>query len=176
PADLGDFTFHHDARRWTVTETLDATFTDAVIVVHDGAVVFERFAAGMTPIDRHLLMSVSKSLTSTLAGVLVDRGLIDPAGHVGDYVHRLHGTSWEGCTLQHLLDMRAGTRFNEEDYADPNSDGRLIEQVSGYTTRIRTDLPENTYQWIADLPNAGQHGGSFQYRSILPDVLAWAMC
>ena len=155
---------------------LEATFTDAVMVVHDGAVVFEHFGVGMQPTDRHLLMSVSKSLTSTLAGVLVERGLIEPTGYVVDYVPRLHGTSWEGCTLQHLLDMRAGTKFDEEDYANPDSDGRLIEQVSGYTTRLRSDIAADTYEWIAELPNARPHGGPFQYRSILPDVLAWVMC
>ena len=50
--------------------------------------------------------------------------------------------------------MRAGTRFDEEDYDDPDSDGRLIEQISGYTTRFRSDLPANTYEWIGQLDNA----------------------
>ena len=155
---------------------LDATFTDGLMVVHDGTVVFEHYGGLMRPDDTHLLMSVSKSLTSTLAGVLVGRGVIDPAAVVTDYIHSLRGTSWEGCTLQHLLDMRAGTRFDEEDYDNPDSDGRLIEQVSGYTTRVRTDLPADTYQWIAELPNDQPHGGPFRYRSILPDTLAWVMC
>ncbi len=88
----------------------------------------------------------------------------------------LRGTSWEGCTLQHLLDMRAGTRFDEDDYDNPDSDGRLIEQVSGYTSRVRDDIPSDTYQWIAQLPNDEHHGGMFKYRSILPDALAWVMC
>ncbi len=78
--------------------------------------------------------------------------------------------------MQHLLDMRAGTLFDEEDYSDPDSDGRLIEQVSGYTSLVRTDLPASTYDWIATSVNASDHGGPFQYRSILPDVVAWVMC
>jgi CubicO group peptidase (beta-lactamase class C family) len=121
-------------------------------------------------------MSVSKSLTSTLAGVLVGLGLIDTSRFVPDYIPSLRGTSWEGCTLQHLLDMRAGTRFDEDDYDNPDSDGRMIEQVSGYTSPTRSDLPANTYEWISQLGNASVHGGPFQYRSILPDVLAWVMC
>ena len=155
---------------------LDATFTDGLMVVHDGAVVFEHYGGLMRPDDTHLLMSVSKSLTSTLAGVLVGQGVIDPAAVVTDYIHSLRGSSWEACTLQHLLDMRAGTRFDEEDYDNPDSDGRLIEQISGYTTRVRADLPADTYQWIAGLPNDEPHGGPFRYRSILPDTLAWVMC
>jgi hypothetical protein len=72
--------------------------------------------------------------------------------------------------------MRAGTRFDEDDYSNPDSDGRILELVSGYTMPSRADLPANTYEWIRQLPNATEHGGAFQYRSILPDVLAWVMC
>ncbi|MEY2401699.1 MAG: hypothetical protein QOJ08_1810 [Ilumatobacteraceae bacterium] len=173
---VAGFAFDHLDHRWTIREMLDETFTDGMIVVHDGVVLFEHYGGLMQSTDTHLLMSVSKSLTSTLAGVLVGQGAIDPHRFVPDYIHRLRGTSWEGCTLQHLLDMRAGTRFDEDDYDNPDSDGRLIEQVSGYTTALRTDLPANTYEWITQLPNASEHGGPFQYRSILPDVLAWVMC
>jgi CubicO group peptidase (beta-lactamase class C family) len=159
----------------TIAGMLEGTYTDGFIVLKDGAIVAEKYFNGMTPHTRHLLMSVSKSLTSVLAGVLVGEGAIDPQRHVVDYLPTLEGTSWEGCTLQHLLDMRAGTQFDEEDYDDPDSEGRLIEQISGYTTPTRTDLPADTYEWIRRLPNARPHGRDFQYRSILPDVLAWVM-
>jgi CubicO group peptidase (beta-lactamase class C family) len=149
-------------------------YTDAICIVHDGRVVFEDYVDGMRAADTHLLMSVSKSLTATLVGVLVGDGVLDPAADVTEYIAALRGTAWEGCTVQHLLDMRAGTRFDEEDYLDPNSDGILLEEVCGYRPRRRTDLPAaNTYDWIVKLDNARPHGGPFEYRSILTDVLAW---
>ncbi len=155
---------------------LDATFTDGLMVVHDDEVVFEHYGGLMRPEDTHLLMSVSKSLTATLAGVLVGEQVLDLGRCVPEYIPVLRDTSWEGCTLEHLLDMRAGTLFDEEDYADPESHGRLLEQISGYTTRVRDDIPHDTYQWIPQLINSTEHGGVFKYRSILPDVLAWVMC
>jgi CubicO group peptidase (beta-lactamase class C family) len=173
---LDTFTFEHADRRWTLGKMLAATFSDGMMVVHDGTVIFEYYGGLMRPDDTHLLMSVSKSLTSVLAGVLVGHGIIDPSDLVPDHIHSLRGTSWEGCTVQHLLDMRAGTQFDEEDYDNPDSDGRVIEQVSGYTTRLRADIAADTYSWIRTIPNAEPHGGSFRYRSILPDVLAWVMC
>lgn len=176
PSKIDSITFEHGTLVWTIGDMLDATFTDGLMVVHDGAVVFEHYGGMMRPTDTHLLMSVSKSLTSTLAGALIGDGIISPQAYVPDYVHSLHGTAWEGCTLQHLLDMRAGTLFDEEDYANPDSDGRIIEQVSGYTTRIRDDIPADTYAWIPQMVNSSRHGGQFKYRSILPDVLAWVMC
>jgi CubicO group peptidase (beta-lactamase class C family) len=153
---------------------LEEAYVDGLCVLHDGEVVFEHYAPHMRPDDTHLLMSVSKSLTATLAGVLVGEGALDPEAPVTAYVEPLRGTAWEGCTLQHLLDMRAGTKFDEEDYQDPDSDGVLIEFISGYRPHRRPDLPQDTYEWIPQLGNDREHGSPFKYRSILTDVLAWA--
>ena len=50
-----------DGSSSTVEEIFADTFTDAVMVVRDGAVVDERYVEGMTETTRHLVMSVSKS-------------------------------------------------------------------------------------------------------------------
>ena len=175
PRDLAGLRVPHRGRRIPFPQVLDSTYTDGLVVVHGGAIVFEHYVEDMRPDELHLLMSVSKSLTATLAGVLAGRGLIDPAAAVTEYLPQLAGDVWEGCTLQHLLDMRAGIRFDEEDYDNPDSDGRLIEQVSGYTTHRRPDLPADTYEWIRRLEREREHGGLFRYQSILVDVLGWAM-
>ncbi len=174
PRDLGAVPVALGGSTVPFARALQDTYTDGICVIHDGRVVFEQYADGMRPDDTHLLMSVSKSLTATLVGVLVGEGVLDPAATVTAYIGALRGTPWEGCTLQHLLDMRAGTRFDEDDYADPDSDGVLIEQISGYRPRRRAGLPTDTYAWIAGLDNDRAHGGPFKYRSILTDVLAWA--
>src|SRR3954465_3934811 len=154
-------------------EALARGYTDAVCIVRDGRIVFEHYVDGMRPDDTHLLMSVSKSLTATLVGVLVGEGALEPTATVPEYVASLRGSAWEGCTLQHLLDMRAGTDFDEEDYSDPDSDGVLIDEVSGYRTLRRPELPPDVYAWIARMTNDRAHGGAFRYQSILTDVLAW---
>jgi CubicO group peptidase (beta-lactamase class C family) len=174
PRDLGSLVVPWGDATLRLSESLERTYTDGICIVHDGRIVFERYADGMEPGDAHLLMSVSKSLTTTLVGVLAGEGALDPQARVTDYVAALRGSAWEGCTLQHLLDMRAGTRFDEDDYDDPESDGVLIEQVSGYRPRRRPDLPPDTYAWILALDNDRPHGSAFKYRSILTDVLAWA--
>jgi len=153
---------------------LAATFTDGLMVVKDGRVLYEYYGGLMKPTDTHLLMSVSKSLTSALAGALVGaahrprraraRLPHQPPRHV---VGGLHGPALARHARRYALD--------EDDYDNPDSDGRLIEQVSGYTSRMRDDIPSDTYQWIAQLPNDGPHGGRFKYRSILPDALAWVI-
>lgn len=172
--DIGSVPVRFEGTTTPFAASLAETYADGVCVVHRGAVVFEHYVDGMRPTDTHLLMSVSKSLTATLVGVLVGDGVLDPAADLTAYVGALRGSAWQGCTLQHLLDMRAGTRFDEEDYDDPDSDGVLIEQISGYRTRRRPELPPDTYAWIKGLDNEREHGGPFKYRSILTDALAWA--
>lgn len=171
--DLGGFVFEFDGEAMTFDQMLDATFTDGVIIVHRGDVIFERYVDGMSPSTPHLLMSVSKSLTATLAGVLVGQGRLDPDLTVPEYVSELRGTSWDGCKVQHLLDMRSGTRFDESDYDNLESDGRLFEEVMSWRPRGRPELPDNLYDYIPSLENERDHGGPFEYRSILTEVLGW---
>jgi CubicO group peptidase (beta-lactamase class C family) len=172
--DLGPVQVSFEGETTTFAASLEQTYADGVCVVHDGAIVFEHYVDGMAPDDTHLLMSVSKSLTGTLAGVLVGDGVLDPDADVTTYIEALRGTPWEGCTVQHLLDMRAGTRFDEEDYGDPASDGVLLDEISGYRALRTPGLPPDLYAWIAGLDNDREHGSAFKYRSILTDVLGWA--
>jgi CubicO group peptidase (beta-lactamase class C family) len=101
-----------------VAELMRTGFTDGLLVLQDGEVVLEEYGRGMQPDDTHLLQSVSKSITGTLAGVLVERGALVPDDPVVRHVPELAGSSFEGASVRDLLDMRAGTRFDET-YDDP---------------------------------------------------------
>jgi len=153
---------------------LDATYTDAFLVVHRGSIVHEQYRNSMTPDTTHLLMSVSKSVTSAVCGSLVAKGRLSAEDLVTRHVPELAGTSWDGCTVRDLLDMRAGTRFNE-DYADLRADVRVYEQIYLWRPKTDVDLPSSITDYYPSLRNIRPHGGPFDYRSILTDVLAWVM-
>jgi hypothetical protein len=161
-------------RRMRLDTFCDETYTDGLLVLHRGRVIHERYANGLTPSTTHLLMSVSKSITSAVTGILVGRGLLFPEDPVTRHVPELAGSSFDGCTVRHLLDMRAGTRFNE-DYDDPRADVRVYEQI--YLWKPRTDrrLPTSITEYYGTLRNQGPHGGPFDYRSILTDLLGWVI-
>ena len=173
--EFGSVAFCFEGRELTVKQFLDETWTDGFIVLHEGRVIFEQYFNGMTADTPHLLMSVSKSVTSTVAGILAGRGVLDVGAPVTLIVPELTGTSFDGATVQHLLDMRAGTRFNE-DYADPAADVRTYERI--YLWRPpqpgigEPGAPADAPEYFTTLENDGPHGGPFRYRSILTDVLA----
>jgi hypothetical protein len=152
---------------------LEETFTDAFLVVHRGAIVHEWYAPEGGPDQPHLLMSVSKSLTSALVGALADQERLDPDATVPDVVPDLRGTSFEGATIQHLMDMRAGTRF-AEDYDDPTSDAPVLDRAAGWAPPVSGE-PADLHAYIASLENDQEHGGAFRYRSVLTDLLGWVV-
>ena len=109
----------HTVRRvHSVGELLDQTYTDGFLVIRHGVIVTERYFNGMRADTPHLLMSVSKSITGLVAGALAGKGELDVTAPAEAIVPELAGTSFEGATVRHLLDMRAGTRFLE-DYDNP---------------------------------------------------------
>lgn len=172
--DLDGLPFAVGGRAWTVGRLLERTHTDGFLVLHRGRVVAERYRNGMVAGTPHLLMSVSKSIASTLAGILAGGGALDVASPVTRVVPELAGTSFDGATVQQLLDMRTGTRFDET-YENPAADVRAYEQVYLWRPREDARLPSDALAYFASLSNDGEHGGPFRYRSVLTDVLAWVL-
>ncbi|MDP3209381.1 MAG: serine hydrolase, partial [Rhodoglobus sp.] len=148
-----------------------STWTDALLVVSKGEVVGEWCADGILPDDRHLLMSVSKSICGVVIGSLVDDGLLDPDATVAHYVPELARSAFGSATVQQVLDMEVAVEYNE-DYADLNSHVRAHDRVAGWRSPIAGE-PADTYEFLSGLRASGEHGKVFQYCSANTDVLAW---
>ena len=172
--DIAGLSFRNEDRELSIAELLAETYTDGFLVLHRGRIVTEQYFNGLAPDVPHLLMSVSKSVTAAVAGVLAGRGLLNASALLTDVLPELHGTSFEGATVQHLLDMRAGTRF-DEDYDNPKADVRTYERVYLWRPDDGQARPEDALSYFGTLRNDAPHGGPFRYRSILPDVLAWVL-
>jgi len=159
-----------------LADQLETTYTDGLVVVHGGRLIYERYLNGLRPDDTHLLMSVSKSYCGTLAGILQARGAFGMDDLVTELAPDLAGTSFEGATVQHLLDMRAGTDCPEDYdvYADPEADHPLLvyERAAGYRPQREPGRAPGILEHMRTLPNASEHGGPFEYRSVLTNVVA----
>jgi CubicO group peptidase (beta-lactamase class C family) len=128
----------------------DANIHAALIVRH-GKLVYERYFAGedrawATPLGRveyhaglqHDLRSITKSITSLLFGIAVDRGLVDsldaPVFSLFPEYAKLCTAEKQRISLRHLLTMSAGLVWNEAiPYSDPaNSERRMIDAADPY--------------------------------------------
>ncbi len=174
--DLGGFSFRGDGgRALTLDGYLEESKADGCIVLRAGKVVYERYFAGMTDHCLHLSQSVAKSLVGTLAGILIEEGVIALDRPVQDYVPELVGCGYKDARVAHLLDMASGVAFGE-DYADPDSDVTRLEISCGWRSRpAGWRGPATIYDVALTLAQERPHGESFLYRSIETDVLGWIL-
>lgn len=177
PADLEGLRFK-DADRHTLTlrQWLDSSFNDGIIVLHDGAIVFEQYHNHMTPRTLHLSQSVAKSITACVTGVLVEQGLLEPQELVTTYLPELEHTAYRGAKLRDLLDMSSGVRYSE-DYDALDSHIAMTDIASGWKpAREGVHAPYCIWDQILTLNEAERaHGEEFNYRSIETDVIAHCM-
>lgn len=147
---------------------------DAMIVVHEGTVIYERYPR-MDPADRHLLMSVTKPVTSTLAGILEDRGELSVRTPVDALLPELAGSGWVGVPLIDVLDMASGIDcpegWSEGAFDDPNHPLYQFEACLGWHEGPR----RSAYDYVRSLGSAGPSGMVYDYTSVNTFVLSWVM-
>lgn len=155
----------------SAAQVLTDTDTDGFLVVHDGEVVAEQYTHGLGPSIHHLVMSVSKSILGTVAGVLREQGALDIDRPVVDYIPEVANSGYANATVRNVLDMRTGVDFSEE-YTNPSAGVRVVERSAGWAPRHEAD-PPGLYSYITTLGSEGPHDGNFVYRSIDTDMLGW---
>ena len=148
---------------------------DALLVLHRGRVVAERYGEGIIATTPHILMSVSKSMLGLLAGILAEAGRLDVEAPVADYVPEVAETVYRGATVRHLLDMRVGILF-DEDYLATSGPIVAYRQATGWNPVDPAEPPSDLRSFYARLTEAdGRHGQRFHYVSTNSDLLAWVI-
>ena len=153
-----------DNRAASFAEVMAQTETDGWLVLHRGDLVGTDYSGELTRGSMHLLMSVSKSLTATTAGLLVESGELDLEAPVTEYVPELAGSGYEGALVRHPGDMRTGVLFSEE-YLNDDAEVRLLEEAIGWAPKRHAQVPDTLLGFLATLRQAGPYGGPFDYTS-----------
>ena len=174
--ELGEVSFTAAEGSLTTWERhLNETYCDAICVVHKGKIVDERYFNNLNDKSQHLLMSVTKSVTAAALGIAIGRGLLSVNDLVTDIAPEFKGTSLNGCTVRHLIDMTAGTEFveNYDLYSDPEADNPLLEYERQSGFRPLGNRPVvGVLKHFATYPLARPHGALFDYRSPLTNIVA----
>ncbi|MEP3889194.1 MAG: serine hydrolase domain-containing protein [Hellea sp.] len=144
--------FSHRGETATVERFLQETDTAGLLIIHDGKIHYENYwlTGGLTV--QWPSWSVAKSYVSALIGIAIDDGLIgsvkDP---ISNYLPELKETGYDGVSIEDILEMSSGARWNE-DYSDFKSDinrlGRIIAlggSLDKFVTTIGPDIQPGTY-------------------------------
>ena len=166
----------------TVGELLTRTWSDALVVLQGGAIVYERYDNDLGPDQLHLLASVTKSFTGTLALVAIDEGVLDPGRAAVDYVPELAQGVFADTTVQQVLDMLVAAEWDELDWlgheAGPEVEDslflRFLRRSGTWVDRMH-EPDEGLLDFAATLAKSGEHGDTFMYLTPATDVLGWLL-
>ena len=175
--DLDDllFTPLRSAGTMSWAQSLAANYTDAVLVLHRGRIVQERYFGVMAPDRLHTALSVTKGVLGLLAEMLIADGTLDRHAPVAGLVPELAASGFGKATVGQLLDMSTALDYRE-DYADPQSGiwahaaaGGVLPRPPGYRG------PDGFRAYLQTVGPAGDHGQVFGYRTVNTDALAWVL-
>lgn len=159
----------------TFADAFDRNYTDGLIILHRGEVVYERYAGALKEDGQHAAMSVTKSFTGLLAAILAAEGKLDEMAKVSDTVPELAGSAFGDATVRQLMDMTTGLQYSE-DYADPNAEvwqysaaGSPWPKPEGYTG------PVGYFEYLTGVKKQGEHGDAFGYKTVNSDALGWVI-
>ncbi len=147
--------------------------TFAVLVVHRGRVVAERYHGALEHFDRPptpvtaetplLSWSMAKSMLHAVVGLLVGEGRLALDGPTGVPEWQAAGDPRRAITLRHLLAMRDGLDFCENYVDDRASD--VIRMLFG-------DGQSDMAHFAADRPLAAPPGTRFNYSSGTSNIVS----
>lgn len=157
----------------TWEQSLGANFTDGIVVLHHGKIVYEKFFGCLNPTGRHAAMSLTKSFVGLLGEMLIAENQLQAARLVKDYIPELAGSAFGDATVRQVLDMTTGLDYSE-DYADPKAGvwqhaaaGNPLPKPEGYIG------PGTYFEFLQTVAKKGEHGQSFGYKTVNTDVLGW---
>lgn len=147
------------------------TFTNALLVLKDGKVVFEDYRNRMAPDTRHIAFSMSKTLTAMLIGIAVDRREIASIDDRADkYVPELKGTGYDGVTIRQIMQMRSGVDYQERyDFGEHPSFAARMHQQAIVLNRMRFA------SGALETKRGNAPGSTFNYSTLDTMVLGWVL-
>lgn len=175
--DLDAVTFKPLGQSETMTwkQSLAANYTDGIVVLHKGVIVYEQYFGALKPGGSHIAFSVSKSFVGAIAASLIVEKKLDPSATVTHYIPELKDSGFADATVAQLLDMTTNITFDET-YSDPNADIWRFSRAAGVRPKPAGYTDSTTiYDFLKTVKKAGDHGQEFKYRSINTEVLTWVI-
>lgn len=131
----------------------------SLIIMRNGAIVYERYFNGSRAGDSNNIASISKSILSALVGIAIDQGIFDStderiADYLPEYFEAASDPRLRELTLHHMLTMTHGLAWEESEAA------RLLNRSE---------------DWVADIlsvPLSDEPGTRFRYSSGISHVLS----
>ena len=176
PSAIDQVTYRNRAgTEFTIAEMVELSYTDGIVVLHKGKIIYEAYLNGMQAHMLHAWASASKSVTGVLAATLAHEGILDPEADVAAYLPELKDSGFGDATVRQVMDMTTAVWFRDGD-VDPVSENLAYAMALGWKERPAGYAgPASVYEFLPTMVKAGEHGARFAYLTPNTDVLAWIM-
>lgn len=152
----------------TVESFLKRSDTVGLTILKGGRLVGDWSAPHMAFGQRHIIFSISKSVTAILAGILQGEGVFDPEAPVTEYIPEAKGSAYGDASVRNVLDMTVSLDF-EEAYLDPESAFARYRRATLWNPGGGS---ESLAAFLLTLPRLAEpHGQTYRYRSPNSDML-----
>ena len=182
PAEFADMRQQIDALTFTPMngdapmtweESLYANYTDGMLILHEGRVVYERYFGCLEDDGKHAIMSMTKSVTGLLAEIMVAEGTLDDSLLVRDVIPEIGDSAFASATVRQVMDMTTGVQYSEN-YSDPNADIWLYSAAASPLPKPEGyEGPNGYWEYLQQVQPEGNHGDAFHYKTINSDMLGW---
>jgi len=157
----------------TWEESLYANYTDGMLILHRGEVVYERYFGCLEEDGKHAIMSMTKSITGLLGEILVAEGMLDDTRLVRDVIPEIGDSAFASATVRQVMDMTTGVQYSE-DYSDPEADIWLYSRAASPLPKPEGyDGPDGYWEYLQQVRPEDTHGDAFHYKTINSDMLGW---
>jgi CubicO group peptidase (beta-lactamase class C family) len=157
----------------TWADSLAANYTDGIVVLHRGRIVYERYFGALAAERPHIAFSVTKSVIGTMAAMLVAEGKLEASAPVSRYLPELAASGFGDATVDQVLDMTTALDFSEN-YVGGSDSFLSFARAAGVFPRPAAYAgPSSILQFLPTHARKGNHGEAFTYRSPNTEVLGW---
>ena len=173
--DLNNIIIEHNEKKSNLISILKKCDTDAFLVMQKGQLKYEFFDNFTKENTPHIIFSLSKSLTSLLAGILVSKKVINLNSTVSSIIEETKGSAYENATVRNVLDMNVASGFIE-DYTGSAKIFKEYRASTGWDLpELNEDLNHNgLHDFLSKLPQSDlKHGNKYHYCSPHTDLLGW---
>ena len=173
--DAVTFTPMGGGKLMTWKESLSANYTDGILILHKGRIVYEKYLGCLDETGKHAAMSMTKSITGLLAEILVVEGRLDDKAKVSSIIPELKDSAFGNATVRQVMDMTTALDYSEN-YADPQADIWIYSKAASPLPKPKDYVGPNGYfEYLQTVKQDGVHGEAFGYRTINSDALGWIL-
>lgn len=161
------FNLGHNGAKLDLNSYISDTQTDGLIILQHGRVLFENYYNGNTKDSKHIVMSITKSVTGLLVGILHAQGKLSVDDLVSKYVPEISNTMYKDKTVRQCIDMRSGMLYTEGRHE--------YRAAAGWHPMNGTEKSGDLKDFLTNFTPEEVIDDRFEYISPNTDLIGWVL-